>query len=140
MPSFGLMCTSIAFFIPAWIAKRREQKGNASLISTLATSSILYHGTLHPYMHMFDIVVAHSIAVHYLLYGIRNVLKYRKKFDIIGMLFGTMSTHMYYRKSLPIKDDNISRKWHMRVHISAQIALIAFIMGSHPPIKPAVLL
>ena len=136
-PSIGLIITSICFFIPAWIAKRRRQKTDAILISTLATSSILYHGTMHPKAHLFDLVVAHSIASNYLITGLKNIIKYRKRIDLIGILFGGLSTHMYYRKSLPTKDHNISRKWHMRVHVSAQLALMAFLFNSRPPTDPS---
>lgn len=135
MPSLGLILTSIGFFIPAIIAKKRKQKVDTILISSLATSSIFYHGTLHRTAHVTDLIVAHSVAINYLILGIKNVLKHSKKLDMLGLFFGGLSTHMYYRKSLRIHDEKISRKWHMKVHLSAQMALIAFILGSSKPPK-----
>lgn len=124
VPSIGLICTSIGFFIPAWIAKKRQRKSDALAISTLAGSSLLYHGTLHPCALAFDKLVAHSVAIHYLLSGMRRVVKRRAKRDVIGLLFAGISTGLYYRKSLPTKDERVSRKWHMGVHVSAQLALV----------------
>lgn len=132
-PSVGLIFTSIGFFIPAWIAKRRKQKTDAILISSLATSSILYHGTLHPRAHLFDLIVAHSVALNYFMIGIKKIIKHRNKLDILGLLFGGLSTHLYYRKSLRIQEACISRKWHMKVHMTAQMALVAFLFGSSKP-------
>lgn len=134
-PSLGLILTSFGFFIPAWIARRRKQKTDAVLISSLATSSILYHGTLHPRAHLFDLIVAHSVALNYFMIGIKNIIKYRNKLDVFGLLCGGLSTHLYYMKSVPTRDENISRKWHMKVHMTAQMALIAFIFGSQSKYK-----
>lgn len=130
MPYIGLIITSIGFFLPAWIAKQRSQKRNTIIISSLATSSIFYHGTLHPYAHAIDVIVAHSVAINYLFLGVKNIARYKRGHDMIGLLLGMLSTHMYYNKSLPTRNEKISRKWHMKVHIAAQLGLIAFVMGA----------
>lgn len=129
MPFLGLVCTSLGFFIPAWIAKRKRKMIDARLISALGTTSLLYHGTLHSKALLIDMFVAHSLAVHYLWFGIKRVIKYKQKHDIAGITFGMLSTHLYYHKSLPTKDHRKSRKWHMIVHITAQIAFLTYLTG-----------
>ena len=130
MPAIGLVFTSIGFIIPALFAKHKKHIKDAKIITTLTVSSVLYHGTLHPMAHFFDMIVAHSVAINYLCRGIKNLVDHRRRIHAFGMLFGCMSTHIYYNKSLPIKNDKLSRKWHMKVHATAQVALLAFILGN----------
>lgn len=133
MAFFGLVCTSLGFFIPALIAKRRQKNTDARLISALGTTSLLYHGTLHPKALFIDMFVAHSLAIHYLWIGIKRLVKYKQKRDITSITFGILSAHLYYNKSLPTKDPKKSRKWHMIVHITAQIAFVTFLTGIDTP-------
>jgi hypothetical protein len=90
----------------------------------------MYHGTMHPYAHLVDVLVAHSVAFYYMFNSIKDLLKFRKKLHLIGLFFGGLSTNIYYRKSLPTQDVKQSRRWHMKVHATAQIALVAFILAS----------
>lgn len=128
MPYWGLVFTSIGFFIPALVARAKGMKKDTKLIGALATTSVLYHGTIHPIAQLIDITVAHFVSIQYAFNGIKRVLQ-GKHNNITGIILGGLSALMYYKKSLRIDDEMESRRWHMNVHLTAQAALLIFVYG-----------
>jgi len=127
MPCWTLVITSIGFFIPALIAAQMKKHKEKIIISALASTSVLYHGTIHPLARFIDTCVAHFAAILFLSGGVRDFLKYKRVYDVIGITLSGISIIMYYTKSLRIDHEDTSRKWHMGVHLTAQAALLIFL-------------
>lgn len=127
MPCLGLVVTSIGFFVPAIIARMKGMHKDTRLIGSLAITSVLYHGTVHPLALLVDTAVAHFVSIGYAIQGIRDVIVKRRHDTVVGVALGCMSAFMYYQKSLKIADETESRRWHMNVHLTAQAALLAFV-------------
>ena len=132
MPCWPLVITSIGFFIPAFFAARMKKHREKIIISALASTSVLYHGTVHPFAQFIDTCVAHFTAIRFLMEGVGNFLKYKRACDVIGITISGISIIMYYTKSLRTDHEDISRKWHMGVHITAQTALFIFLKNQLP--------
>jgi len=97
------------------------------LISALASTSIFYHGTVSPLARIIDTCVAHITAFHFVSNGITRFMSHKKLLDAMSMVWCGISAWMYYKKSIVITEDCISRKWHMGVHLSAQAALLCML-------------
>ena len=135
MPCWMLIITSIGFFIPSIFAARLKKLKDKKMIQALATTSILYHGTVHPLAQFVDTCVAHFVAFRYMIHGAVHLIHHRTIQNTIAMTIGSISAFMYYFKSQQIEDVNESRKWHAYVHVSAQMALIMFL---HSPKRYAI--
>lgn len=137
MPYVGLIVTSAGFLIPMMVAHRLHKYEERDLLGSLATSSLLYHGTVHPMAKFLDIGVAHLVSVQFLCRGMKRMMRNMMWNDITGMALSGLSMWMYYARSTQILNEAISRRWHMGVHITAQLALLCFVdhqekLKSHP--------
>jgi hypothetical protein len=131
MPCWPLVITSIGFFIPALVAAKMKKHKEKNIIMSLASTSVLYHGTVHPLAQFIDTCVAHFTAIRFLTEGLRDFLNYKRMYDVIGITMSGISIFMYYTKSLRIDHEDTSRKWHMGVHITAQMALLIFLKNKN---------
>ena len=127
MPCWTLVFTSIGFFIPAFFAAKLKKHFEKNIIRALATTSVLYHGTVHPLAQFLDTCVAHFVAVRFVFIGIHDVLIYRRIHDVVTIALSSASIYMYYMKSLRIHHKDVSQQWHMKVHITAQLALLCYL-------------
>jgi hypothetical protein len=132
MVYIGLVLTSMGFLIPGWMAwRRRFRKGREIDIITsavLSTSSILYHGTLHPLAHRFDIFVAHGVGLLSIGRSMLNVIAWRRGWIELGILGGTLgSIGVYLCKSRANPHDNC-KYWHMLFHLSGQATWVSHIL------------
>jgi hypothetical protein len=124
MVCVALVCTSAGFFLPAFVASKLKKHTEKLLISALASTSILYHGTVHPLARVIDTCVAHLTAIHFVTKNIRLLFMKKKASNLVSLMWCCISAWMYYKRSLVIADHKISSRWHMGVHLSAQTALM----------------
>lgn len=127
MVCLALVCTSAAFCIPARIASNMKKRIDSILIYALASTSVLYHGTVYPLAKLVDTCVAHITAIHFISNGVARILSHKNMLDTMSMAWCCLSAWIYYNKSAVIKEADISSKWHMCVHLSAQAALLCML-------------
>lgn len=127
MPFWGLVCTSLGFLIPAWLAHRRRKKALSNTFKVLATTSALYHGTQHPVCHVIDACYVHGMAV---IISIKSLWSCVRNPSLLkGALMTTISIplYIYYGKSLQTKTPE-SALWHMLFHVTSQGCLAAHVV------------
>lgn len=132
MPYLGLVLTSMGFLVPVMAASRMKKHVDAALLSILTLTSLLYHGTVHPIAKGIDMCTAHATSLFYLCRGVDNLMTKGIGHDLMALLWSGVSIWMYYNRSLTSKDEHTSRMWHMRVHMSANVALMCFL---HAPLE-----
>lgn len=124
MVCIALVCTSVGFFLPALIASKLKKHTEKLLISALASTSILYHGTVHPLARLVDTCVAHLTAFHFVSKNLMLLITKRRASELVPFMWCCISAWMYYKRSLVITDHKVSSRWHIGVHLSAQAALM----------------
>ena len=136
MVCVALVCTSAGFLLPALVASKLKKHAERLLISALASTSILYHGTVHPLARMVDTCVAHITAIHFVSKNLLLLITKRRPSELVSFMWCCLSAWMYYKRSLVIADHKVSRRWHMGVHLSAQTALMYMLYAPLDTMSP----
>lgn len=111
MVFWGLVCTSVGFLIPAVMAFRKRKRIDAIASSTLATTSILFHTTLHPAIKVVDMVVAHTIGAY-------SFFRSAKNKDVCGVVATPACAALFYGISKG-RDGIRAHCGHMAMHVTA---------------------
>lgn len=137
MVYMGLVLTSMGFLLPGWVAWRRWRgrggAGHGHRVDTLtsalvATTSVFYHGTLHPVAQRIDIVVAHGLGVLSVGRSLKNLVSWRRgwvELWIAGGTLGSIGVYLFKSRNNPHLH---SRYWHMLFHLGGQATWLTHVL------------
>jgi hypothetical protein len=127
MPFVGLVITSIGFLVPGILAWRRHLWGEAVSGILVSTSSIFYHGTLHPLAKGVDMAIAHTLGIRSIGRACINVVRRSRppgipqsRWKPIGILGGTLGSIAIYWFKSKTNPHPYSKYWHMVFHLTSQ--------------------
>ena len=125
-----LVITSSLFFIPALIARRKRRRGLSNEIAALATTSILYHASSHPTIHLVDKCWAHLFGVRYgiisflqLSTGVNERIGLGHKLFLLATTIGSYWIYMARSVRAPPPQ---AKYWHMGLHLLVNTGLIDY--------------
>jgi hypothetical protein len=124
MVFWGLVCTSVGFLLPAYLAFRKRRRLDAIASTALATTSVLFHTTFHPTIKVIDMTIAHSAGAYSMVRAIKSK-------DIWGMIATPICAFIFYGVSKG-RDGPSARYGHMGMHMTAIAYWIAHLSGSPP--------
>lgn len=141
MPYLGLVLTSLGFLVPGWVAWRRgwgsgrrgQPRSPGCALDTLssvlvATTSVFYHGTLHPVAQRIDIVVAHGMGVLSVGRSLFQLATWRRgwvELWIAGGTLGSIGVYLFKSRNNPHLH---SRYWHMLFHLGGQATWLTHVL------------
>lgn len=132
MAYIGLVLTSLGFLIPGWVAwcsRRRGNRKNLDICTSLAiaTSSVLYHGTLHPVAQRIDMCLAHMLGCLSIGRSVFHLVAWRRgiiELGIVGGTFGSIGIYLFKSRLNPHPN---ARYWHMVFHLVGQTTWVAHV-------------
>lgn len=127
MPFVGLLITSSAFLLPAWVAKRKKKRGFEWACKALTATSLVFHSRLfHPYALWIDKLYVHSFAV---FYGVKSFVFALRRCSIPhGIMCSLAAIPLgIYNHKVRGTDGLESQLWHMMFHVSGQACLIVYV-------------
>jgi hypothetical protein len=111
----GLIFTSASFLVPAWMAWCKHRWWDAAAAGALTTTSLAYHGTLHPLAHTIDKSLAHGLGFTYALVGLHH---HRRLRWVMVPFCAGIGIYVF------VTNGSNAPYWHMSFHILEQIAWI----------------
>lgn len=118
MPFWGLIFTSAGFFLPAWLARRKNARVDMCASTVLATSSLIFHSTLHPTVQVVDMTISHVIGGINFIRSLVNARTKRRCKDIVGIVATPACAYIFYALSKG-KDSVAGHIGHMALHATA---------------------
>ena len=126
MPFLGLLFTSGAFLLPAWIAKRKKKRTLAWACRILTVTSVWFHSQVFQRLaYLVDKSYAHTFAAVFSTKAVVEAFIRRSPKHILLSASSLIPISLY--KTKVIQTDGIeSNVWHMIFHLTGQTCIIIY--------------
>lgn len=142
MAYLGLVLSSLGFLVPGWVAWRRlrrarqdaeDKKNKKGLLDVctsvvISTSSLLYHGTLHPLAQRVDVYLAHGLGCLSVGRSVKNLVAWRRGWVEAGITGGTLGSIGIYLFKSRVNPHPNSKYWHVLFHLTGQATWVAHVL------------